>query len=134
MPAGGVGEAPGADLKWQHPLPAEDTLPRRYYARHIRTARLHRQARRRGCQATRAGRVKIMACLEKPAIIERILAHLNDKAPSAGTAMLSDGSAPPQQQELGALGGLVSSIELKNHLPTMLLRYLRRCCLASIDL
>jgi hypothetical protein len=33
---------------------------------------------------------------EDPAVIERILAHLNDKAPSAGTALLPEGRGPPQ--------------------------------------
>jgi hypothetical protein len=31
---------------------------------------------------------KIIACIEEPAVIERILAHLHDKAPSTGTDML----------------------------------------------
>jgi hypothetical protein len=35
-----------------------------------------------------AGPVKIIACIEEPAVIERILAHLNGKAPSVGTGML----------------------------------------------
>ena len=43
-----------------------------------------------------AGRVKIVACIEDPAVIERILAHLKGKAPSAELAMLPEGRAPPQ--------------------------------------
>ena len=46
------------------------------------------------------GQVKIIACIEDPAVIERILAHLNGKAPSAGTALLPEGRAPPPQARL----------------------------------
>jgi hypothetical protein len=42
-----------------------------------------------------AGQVKIIACIEDPAVIERILAHLNGKAPSAEPAMLPEERAPP---------------------------------------
>jgi hypothetical protein len=47
-------------------------------------------------QSVRAGQVKIIACIEDPAVIERILAHLKGKAPSAELAMLPEGRAPPQ--------------------------------------
>ena len=43
-----------------------------------------------------AGHVKIIACIEEPAVIERILAHLKGKEPSAELAMLPEGRAPPQ--------------------------------------
>ncbi len=43
-----------------------------------------------------AGQVKIIACIEDPAVIERILAHLNGKAPSIGKAVLPEDRAPPQ--------------------------------------
>ena len=43
-----------------------------------------------------AGHVKIIACIEDPAVIERILSHLNGKAPSADLVMLPEGRAPPQ--------------------------------------
>ena len=42
-----------------------------------------------------AGHVKIIACIEDPAVIERILAHLKGKEP-AELAMLPEGRAPPQ--------------------------------------
>jgi hypothetical protein len=42
------------------------------------------------------GQVKIIACIEDPAVIERILAHLNGQAPSADLVMLPEGRAPPQ--------------------------------------
>ena len=42
-----------------------------------------------------AGQVKIIACIEDPAVIERILAHLKGKEP-AELAMLPEGRAPPQ--------------------------------------
>ena len=44
------------------------------------------------------GQVKIIACIEDPAVIERILAHLAGKAPSADLVMLPEGRAPPQAQ------------------------------------
>ena len=43
-----------------------------------------------------SGQVKIIACIEDPAVIERILAHLKGKEPSAEPAMLPEGRAPPQ--------------------------------------
>jgi hypothetical protein len=42
------------------------------------------------------GQVKIIACIEDPAIIERILAHLNGKAHSTDPVILPEGRAPPQ--------------------------------------
>jgi hypothetical protein len=51
--------------------------------------------------ASVAGRVKIIVeasnrCIEDPAVIERILAPLNDKAPFAGKTILPEDRAPPQ--------------------------------------
>jgi hypothetical protein len=48
-----------------------------------------------------AGQVKIIVetsnrCIEDPAVIERILAHLKSKAPSVGTALLPENRGPPQ--------------------------------------
>ena len=43
-----------------------------------------------------AGTVKIVACFEDPAVIERILVHLNDKTPSVGIDLLPEDRAPPQ--------------------------------------
>jgi hypothetical protein len=43
-----------------------------------------------------AGQVKIIACIDDPAVIERILAHLKGKAPSVGTALLPENRGPPQ--------------------------------------
>jgi hypothetical protein len=44
-----------------------------------------------------ARRVKIIACIEDPAVIERILAHLNGKAPSTESALVPENRAPPPQ-------------------------------------
>jgi hypothetical protein len=41
-------------------------------------------------------RSPMCACIEDPAVIERILAHLKGKEPSAELAMLPEGRAPPQ--------------------------------------
>jgi hypothetical protein len=46
-------------------------------------------------------------------VIERILAHLNGKAPSVGAALLPENRAPPPQARLG---DPVSSIESRNTL------------------
>jgi hypothetical protein len=43
-----------------------------------------------------ARQVKIIACIEDPVVIERILAHLKNKAPSTETAVLPEDRAPPQ--------------------------------------
>jgi hypothetical protein len=43
-----------------------------------------------------ARRVKIIACIEDPAVIERILAHLNGKASSTEPALVPENRAPPQ--------------------------------------
>jgi ribosomal protein S27E len=42
------------------------------------------------------GPVKIIACMEDPVAIEKILRHLNEKAVSTNTARLPPGRAPPQ--------------------------------------
>jgi hypothetical protein len=43
-----------------------------------------------------SGQVKIIGCIEDPAVIERILSHLNGKVLSADPAMLPEERAPPQ--------------------------------------
>jgi hypothetical protein len=42
------------------------------------------------------GQVNIIACIDVPAVIERILAHLNGKAPSTEPALVPENRAPPQ--------------------------------------
>ena len=42
------------------------------------------------------GSVKIIACVEDPAVIEKILKHLKAKAISNNSAQLPPGRAPPQ--------------------------------------
>jgi hypothetical protein len=37
-----------------------------------------------------------LPCIEGPAVIERILAHLNGKAPSTEPALAPENRAPPQ--------------------------------------
>jgi hypothetical protein len=41
------------------------------------------------------GAVKVMACIEDPVVIEKILTHLNEKAASATTGLLPESRAPP---------------------------------------
>jgi hypothetical protein len=40
--------------------------------------------------------VKVIACIEDPVVIEKILTHLNETIASAGTGLLPEGRAPPQ--------------------------------------
>ena len=47
-----------------------------------------------------AGQVKIIACIEDPAVIERILAHLKGKAPSAGSGWCCLRVVAPPQARL----------------------------------
>jgi hypothetical protein len=41
------------------------------------------------------GAVKVIACIENPVVIAKILTHLNEKAASAGTGLLPASRAPP---------------------------------------
>jgi hypothetical protein len=41
------------------------------------------------------GAVKVIACIEDPVVIEKILTHLNEKAASAATGLLPERRAPP---------------------------------------
>ncbi len=47
------------------------------------------------CRAC-GGVVKVIACIEDPVVIAKILTHLNRKAASAGTGLLPASRAPPQ--------------------------------------
>jgi hypothetical protein len=42
------------------------------------------------------GAVKVIACIEDPVVIEKILTHLNEKLASTGTGLLPQRRAPPQ--------------------------------------
>lgn len=42
------------------------------------------------------GAVKVIACIEDPSVIRKILAHLDAKAASPGTSLLPESRAPPQ--------------------------------------
>jgi hypothetical protein len=46
------------------------------------------------CRAC-GGTVKVIACIEDPVVIEKILTHLNEKAASAGAGLLPASRAPP---------------------------------------
>ena len=41
------------------------------------------------------GKVRVIVCIEDPAVIAKILAHLNDQAASAGRALMPACRAPP---------------------------------------
>ncbi len=42
------------------------------------------------------GAVKVIACIEDPVVINKILAHLNEKAAAVGSGLLPECRAPPQ--------------------------------------
>jgi len=47
------------------------------------------------CRAC-GGKLKLIACIEDPVVIEKILAHLNEKASLDATPLLPESRAPPQ--------------------------------------
>lgn len=47
------------------------------------------------------GAVKIIAAIEDPIVIEKILNHLNEKATGAGPTRLPESQAPPQTALFG---------------------------------
>ncbi len=42
------------------------------------------------------GAVKVIACIEDPVVIKKILTHLDEKAASARKSLLPESRAPPQ--------------------------------------
>jgi hypothetical protein len=46
---------------------------------------------RRAC----GGTAKVIACIEDPVVIEKILSHLSEKASSTETTLLPESRAPP---------------------------------------
>lgn len=42
------------------------------------------------------GVLKVIACIEDPVVIEKILKHLNEKQTFAGADLLPESRAPPQ--------------------------------------
>jgi hypothetical protein len=87
-----------AGENWQDKTPAERHVAMTWMQRLKRVFNIDIET----CERC-AGQVKIIAYIEDPAVIERILAHLNGKAPSADLVMLPEGRAPPQAR-LGAPG------------------------------
>ncbi len=47
------------------------------------------------------GAVKVIACIEDPAVIKQILAHRDDRIPATETNRLSESRAPPQRSLFG---------------------------------
>jgi len=41
------------------------------------------------------GTVKVIACIEDPLVIKKILTHLKEKAPTAAVVLLPESRAPP---------------------------------------
>ena len=44
-----------------------------------------------------SGTLKVIACIEDPAVIKKILAHLDEKVASAGTGLLPECRTPPRR-------------------------------------
>jgi len=74
QPSGGFGKAAFVNAKRQHPLPAENTVPRKL-------APLTGQA---------------LASIEDPVVIKQILTHLQRKAEPKEFNPLPESRAPPQ--------------------------------------
>jgi hypothetical protein len=47
------------------------------------------------------GAAKVIACIEDPVVIQKILAHLEEKAPTRAAFLLPDSRAPPQSSLFG---------------------------------
>jgi hypothetical protein len=47
------------------------------------------------------GAVKVIACIEDPVIIKKILRHLEEKSPTRAALLLPDSRAPPQSSLFG---------------------------------
>ena len=54
------------------------------------------RVRRESCHA-----VKVIACIENPIVIKKILGHLKERASPARTNLLPEGRAPPQGELFG---------------------------------
>jgi hypothetical protein len=80
---------------WQDKTPAERHVAMTWMQRLKRVFNIDIET----CERC-AGQVKIIACIEDPTVIERILAHLKSRAPSTEPVMLPDGRAPPPQARL----------------------------------
>ena len=46
------------------------------------------------------GAVKVIACIEDPVVIKKILAHLQEKIAPAGLDLLPQSRAPPQAERI----------------------------------
>ena len=47
------------------------------------------------------GAMKVIACIEDPMIIKKILTHLEEKSPARSALLLPDSRAPPQSSLFG---------------------------------
>ena len=47
------------------------------------------------------GTAKVIACIEDPVVIKKILMHLEEKAPTRAALLLPDSRAPPQSSLFG---------------------------------
>ena len=75
----------------------------------LKCGRLEHGFLRVRCETCRecGGTVKVIACIEDPALIEKILTHLQEKATAAETGLLPESRAPPvYAQGTGRQAGL----------------------------
>jgi hypothetical protein len=45
--------------------------------------------------------VRVIACIEEPGVIKKILRHLEEKSPTRAARLLPDSRAPPQSNLFG---------------------------------
>jgi hypothetical protein len=87
----GKGHKAQSDKAWKDKTPAERHVAMTWMQRLKRVFNINIET----CEKCK-GPVKIIACVEDPAVIEKILKHLKERAVSTNTARLPPGRAPPQ--------------------------------------
>ena len=86
----GKGNKPGALDEAQAQTPAERRASMTWAQRLKRVFHIDIET----CREC-AGALRIIACIEDPVVIKKILAHLNNKATPQATDLLPEGRAPP---------------------------------------
>jgi hypothetical protein len=56
------------------------------------------------------GSAKVIACIEDPVIIKKILTHLEEKSPARSALLLPDSRAPPQSSLFGWFTSVLNCI------------------------
>ena len=61
----------------------------------------HRGVAQQMLNVSNCGTAKVIACIEDPVVIKKILMHLEEKAPTRAALLLPDSRAPPQSSLFG---------------------------------